>query len=77
MKDLARIAEQLAYLEIAQNAAWKETQQQNEVIRLVAHNHLESPTNAPTGPAQRQLACISKLEGRVGLFWLRSAAGFW
>jgi hypothetical protein len=53
MRDLARIAQQLQYVELAQNAVWKETQQQNEVISLVAHNHLQSSTNSPTGPAQR------------------------
>jgi anti-sigma factor RsiW len=53
MGNLARIAQQLQYLEMAQNAVWKETQQQNEVISLVAHNRLESPTNSPTGPGQR------------------------
>jgi len=53
MRDLARIGQQLQYLEITQNTMWKETQQQNAVISLVAHNRLESPTNSPTGPAQR------------------------
>jgi anti-sigma factor RsiW len=34
----ARIARQLQYLESAQNTEWKETQRQNEVIRLVARS---------------------------------------
>jgi hypothetical protein len=43
MVDLARIAQQLQYLELAQNAVWKETQRQNEVINLVAQNRLQPP----------------------------------
>jgi anti-sigma factor RsiW len=37
MGNLAHIGRQLQYLELAQNAVWKETQRQNEVISLVAH----------------------------------------
>lgn len=37
MGNLARIGRQLQYLELAQNAVWKQTQRQNEVISLVAH----------------------------------------
>jgi anti-sigma factor RsiW len=37
MENLARIAQQLQYLELAQNTVWKETQRQNKVISLVAH----------------------------------------
>ena len=43
MADLARITQQLQYLELAQNAVWKETQRQNEVINLVAQNRLQPP----------------------------------
>jgi anti-sigma factor RsiW len=39
MRNLARIEQQLQYLELAQNTMWKETQRQNEVISLVAHYH--------------------------------------
>ena len=39
MRGLARIAQQLQYLELAQNTVWKETQRQNEVISLLAQNH--------------------------------------
>ncbi len=35
--NLARIGRQLQYLELVQNAVWKQTQRQNEVISLVAH----------------------------------------
>ena len=40
----ARIARQLQYLESAQDTEWKETQQQNEIIRLVARSQ-QLPTN--------------------------------
>jgi hypothetical protein len=33
----ARFAQQLQYLELAQNSEWKETQRQKEIISLVAH----------------------------------------
>jgi hypothetical protein len=38
MGNLARIAQQLEYLELTQNAVWKETQRQHEFISLVAHD---------------------------------------
>jgi len=53
MRNLARIAQQLQYLELAQNTVWRETQQQDEVISLVARNHLQPPTSVPAGPARR------------------------
>jgi hypothetical protein len=37
MGNLARIGRQLQYLELRENAVWKQTQRQNEVISLVAH----------------------------------------
>jgi anti-sigma factor RsiW len=37
MGNLARIGQQLRYLDLVQTAVWKETQRQNEVISLVAH----------------------------------------
>jgi anti-sigma factor RsiW len=43
MGDLARITQQLQYLELAQNAVWKETQRQHEVINFVAQNRLQPP----------------------------------
>jgi hypothetical protein len=42
----ALVARQLQYLESAQNTEWKETQQQNEIIRLVARSQ-QLPTNPP------------------------------
>jgi len=53
MRNLAPIAQQLQYLELAQNTVWRETQQQDEVLSLVARNHLQPPTSAPTSPARR------------------------
>jgi hypothetical protein len=52
MRNLARMAQQLTYLELAQNAVWKETQRQNEVISLVAH-YQKPPTSLPTEPSRR------------------------
>jgi anti-sigma factor RsiW len=52
MGNLARIAQQLQYLELAQIAVWKETQRQNEVISLVAH-YQKPPTSSPAGPSRR------------------------
>jgi hypothetical protein len=52
MGNLARLAQQLQYLELAQNTVWKETQRQNEVISLVAH-YQQLPTSSPTQPARR------------------------
>jgi len=46
MKNLAPLIQQLQYLELAQNMVWKETQQRNEVIGLVARNHLQPLTNS-------------------------------
>ena len=37
MGNWARFAQQLQYLELAQNSEWKETQRQKEIISLVAH----------------------------------------
>jgi anti-sigma factor RsiW len=50
MGNLARIAQELQYLELAQNTVWKETQRQNEVISLVAHNQLQPPASSTAGP---------------------------
>jgi anti-sigma factor RsiW len=52
MGNLARIAQQLQYLELAQNAVWKETQRQNEVIGLVAH-YRQLPTSSAAEPSRR------------------------
>jgi len=46
MENLARIARQLQYLELAQNAEYEETQQQNKVISLVAH-YQQPPASSP------------------------------
>jgi hypothetical protein len=46
MEKWALVARQLMYLESAQNTEWKETQRQNEIIRLVAHSQ-QLPTNPP------------------------------
>jgi hypothetical protein len=53
MGNLARIAQELQYLELAQNTVWKETQQQNEVISLVAHNQLQPPASSSAEPSRR------------------------
>jgi anti-sigma factor RsiW len=53
MRNLARIQPQLQYLELAQNTVWKETQRQNEVISLVAHNQLQPPASSSVEPSRR------------------------
>ena len=53
MRNLARIQPQLQYLELAQNTVWKETQRQNEVISLVAHNQLQPPASSFAEPSRR------------------------
>ena len=53
MRNLARIQPQLQYLELAQNTVWKETQRQNEVISLVAHNQLQPPASSSAEPSRR------------------------
>ncbi len=53
MRNLANIQQQLQYLELAQNTVWKETQQQNEVISLVAHNQLQPPASSSAEPPRR------------------------
>ena len=53
MRDLANIQQQLQYLELAQNTVWKETQRQNEVISLVAHNQLQPPASLSAAPSRR------------------------
>jgi anti-sigma factor RsiW len=52
MRNLARIAQQLQYLESAQNTMWKETQRQNEVISVVAH-YRQPTTSSPEEPSRR------------------------
>ena len=52
MGNLARVGRQLQYLELAENAVWKETQRQNEVISLVAH-YPQPPANSLTHPPGR------------------------
>ena len=49
MENLARIAQQLQYLELAQNTVWKETQRQNEVLSLVAR-YTKPPASSPQEP---------------------------
>ena len=46
MEKWALVGRQLLYLESAQNTEWKETQRQNEIIRLVARSQ-QPPTNPP------------------------------
>jgi len=46
MEKWALVGRQLLYLESAQNTEWKETQRQNEVIRLVARSQ-QLLTNPP------------------------------
>ena len=53
MRNLASIQQQLQYLELAQNTVWKETQRQNEVISLVAHNQLQPPASSSAEPSRR------------------------
>jgi len=53
MKDFARIAQQLQYLELAQNTVWREAQEQDKVIRLVARTRLQSDDSPPATPARR------------------------
>jgi anti-sigma factor RsiW len=52
MRNLARIQQQLLYLELAQNTVWKETQRQNEVLSLVAH-YQQSRASSPAEPSRR------------------------
>jgi hypothetical protein len=52
MRDLAHIAQQLEYLELAQNTVWKETQRQNALISLVAH-YQQPSTSSPAVPSRR------------------------
>jgi anti-sigma factor RsiW len=52
MSNLARFAQQLQYLELAQNTVWKETQRQNEVFSLVAH-YQQLPARSPAEPSRR------------------------
>ena len=51
---LAQLARQLDYLELAETTVWKETQRQNEVVSLIAHNSLQTPAGAPEGSSRRQ-----------------------
>lgn len=53
MGNLARVAQELQYLELAQNTVYKETQRQNEVISLVAHSHLQPLTSFPAESSRR------------------------
>ena len=46
MENWARVARQLQYLELVESTQWKETQQQNKVIRSVAH-YQQLPTDSP------------------------------
>ena len=50
--NLARIGRQLQYLELVENAVWKQTQRQNEVISLVAH-YPQPPANSLKHPPGR------------------------
>lgn len=52
MKNLVQIAHQMQGLELAQNAVWKETQQQNEFVDYIARNYLQ-PASTPTGGSRR------------------------
>jgi anti-sigma factor RsiW len=53
MRNLARIQQELQYLELAQNTVWEETQRQNEVISLVAHNPVQPPASSSAEPSRR------------------------
>jgi anti-sigma factor RsiW len=52
MRNLARIAQQLQYLESAQNTMWKETQRQNEIINVVAR-YRQPLASSPNEPQRR------------------------
>lgn len=47
MADLARLAQRLRYLESAQSAVWKQTQQQGQLVDLMARNSF-GPRTPPT-----------------------------
>lgn len=49
MGNWARLAQQLQYLELAQNTVWRETQEQDKVLRLVARTGLESAGSVSPG----------------------------
>jgi len=49
---LARVAQQLGYVESAQNTVWKQMQQQNEVVSLIARDYLQ-PAGPSLSPARR------------------------
>jgi anti-sigma factor RsiW len=53
MRNLASIQQELQYLELTQNTVWKETQRQNAVISLVAHNQLQPPASSSAQPSRR------------------------
>ena len=53
MGNLATIQQELEYLELTQNTVWKETQRQNAVISLVAHNQLQPPASSSVEPSRR------------------------
>lgn len=47
VNDLAQLARRLQYLELAQNTVWKEAQQQNEVVSMIARDYLQPvPANS-------------------------------
>ncbi len=49
---LSRMARQLDYVQSAQSIVWKEMQQQNEYVSLIARNYLE-PASLSKPPARR------------------------
>ncbi|MBZ5563666.1 MAG: zf-HC2 domain-containing protein [Acidobacteriia bacterium] len=49
---LSRVARQLDYVETAQNTVWKQMQQQNEYVSLIARNSLQ-PASLSKPPARR------------------------
>jgi hypothetical protein len=51
--NLARIVQELQYLELAQNTVWKETRQQNAVMTLLAHNYSQPPASSSAEPSRR------------------------
>jgi anti-sigma factor RsiW len=52
MANWVRIAQHLQFMELALNTEWKETQKQNEAIRVVAH-YQQPPTGIPAEPSRR------------------------
>lgn len=50
MRDLARVARQLSYLETTQSAVWKQAQQQGALVQSIARNSLKLERPQPGNP---------------------------